>query len=102
MKNAPGFLSPHQDFDAQNYVICRESCEPDGLSQQWGKQVAAALEVDAFRFDGSDLMWGGGIWTWAGMVDYLERGPGSLDEVLANLDDPDWRYLQVYGEEPET
>ena len=102
VKNAPGFLSPHQDFDAQNYVICRESCEPDGLSQQWGKQVAAALEVDAFRFDGSDLMSGGGFWTWAGMVDYLERGPGSLDEVLANLDDPDWRYLQVYGEEPET
>jgi DNA-binding SARP family transcriptional activator/ABC-type glycerol-3-phosphate transport system substrate-binding protein/energy-coupling factor transporter ATP-binding protein EcfA2 len=92
-KTIPGFLSAHREYEIGNYA--------DPESQQLGAQIAAALEVDAFRFDGSDLMPNGGFWMYAGMVDYLEGGPESLDEVLANLDDPDWRYLHGYGEEPE-
>ncbi len=80
----PGFLSAHRGFELTDY--------PDGESQRYGAQIAAALEADAFRFDGSDLMSNGGDWMWAGMVDYLEGGPDSLDDVLASLDDPDWRW----------
>jgi DNA-binding SARP family transcriptional activator len=103
LKAFPGFLSAHQEFDPANYVVCRDSesgtvCDLDAETQRFGSQITAALEADAFRFDGSDLMSDGGFWMWTGMMDYLERGPGSLDEVLANLDDPDWRRAVVSGE----
>lgn len=77
-----GFLSANRSFDATVY---------DELSKGFAAQISAALETDTLRFDGSDLMERNGSWFWTGMMDYLEQGPDSLDEVLTNLDDPEWR-----------
>jgi alpha-glucoside transport system substrate-binding protein len=74
------YMSPHQDFDLDNY--------PPFLRKQ-AEVLRAALADDTFRFDASDLMpagFGDGAF-WEAMMRYVEEGPRSLDEVLAELDD---------------
>jgi alpha-glucoside transport system substrate-binding protein len=47
-----------------------------------------AIAAGFWRYDGSDLMppeVGAGAF-WRGMVDYVDRGPASLDGILAGID----------------
>jgi alpha-glucoside transport system substrate-binding protein len=76
-----GYLSPNARFDTANYV--------DPFQQQQGELLASALAANGFRFDASDLMpaaVGAGTF-WTGMVDYVQNGPGNLDQVLQDIED---------------
>ena len=76
-----GYLSPNARFDTSNYL--------DPFQQQQGELLASALGANGFRFDASDLMpaaVGAGTF-WTGMVDYVQNGPGNLDDVLQGIDD---------------
>jgi alpha-glucoside transport system substrate-binding protein len=73
------YISPHRDFDLDHY--------PPLLRRQ-AEVLRAALAADTFRFDASDLMpagFGDRVF-WDAMMTYVEEGPDSLDEVLAELD----------------
>ncbi len=74
-----GFISANRRFDVDTY--------PPFWRQQ-AETVYAALAVDRFRFDASDLMppeIGAGAF-WKAMMTYLREGPASLDRILAELD----------------
>jgi serine/threonine protein kinase/ABC-type glycerol-3-phosphate transport system substrate-binding protein len=74
-----GFLSSNQRFDPRNY--------PPFWRRQ-SRLLGNALAADTFRFDGSDLMPPQvGLYPfWNAMIEYLTKGPGSLDRILAGLD----------------
>jgi DNA-binding SARP family transcriptional activator/ABC-type glycerol-3-phosphate transport system substrate-binding protein len=74
-----GFLSPNQRVDLDRY--------PAGW-RQLTEVLDAALAVDSFRWDGSDLMpssIGEGRF-WGAMMKYVRKGPESLDGILAELE----------------
>ncbi len=76
-----GYLSPNSRFDTSNYV--------DPFQKQQGELLAGALGAGGFRFDASDLMpaaVGAGTF-WTGMVEYVQGGPDSLDDVLQSIQD---------------
>lgn len=80
-----GFISARRDFDLDKYTVFGE---PNELTRPMAEAVQDALEADAFRFDGSDLMPPevGQASFYAAMVDYIENGPDNLEAVLAGLD----------------
>jgi serine/threonine protein kinase/ABC-type glycerol-3-phosphate transport system substrate-binding protein len=74
-----GWMSANRRFDLEIYPWFERS---------QAELIGKALEVDAFRFDASDLMppeIGQGMF-WESMMRYLEQGPGSLDAILAELE----------------
>ena len=73
-----GFISANRRFDLANY-------EPFERRQA---KFFVALADDAFRFDASDLMPPpvGNDLFWDAMMRYSREGPGSLDEILNELD----------------
>jgi alpha-glucoside transport system substrate-binding protein len=73
------FLSPNRRFDVDNYM-------PWWRAQ--ARLVHAALAIDAFRFDGSDLMPPevGQDRFFDAMMTYLAEGPRSLEGILTELD----------------
>ena len=76
----PGFLSPHAQFDTSNYG--------DEIQKATGEAIKAAVAGGGFRFDASDAMpadVGNGTF-WTGMVEYIQDGPGALDDVLADIE----------------
>ena len=64
------------------------------MSRSAGHTLRNALEADQWRFDASDYMpWDVGAGPndrpgpfMQGMIDYIDQGPESLDEVLAEID----------------
>jgi DNA-binding SARP family transcriptional activator/class 3 adenylate cyclase/ABC-type glycerol-3-phosphate transport system substrate-binding protein len=79
-----GQFSPNRGFDPANFP-------GNAWGSFWRSQarlLRAALDAGTFRFDASDLMppeVGEGAF-WDGMMTYLEEGPDSLDQVLADMD----------------
>jgi hypothetical protein len=74
-----GQFSANNRFDASAYA-------PPWRRQ--AQELRAALAADTFRLDGGDLMppkVGTGPF-WNAMLRYLEKGPGSLDGILADLE----------------
>ena len=74
-----GSFSANNRFDASAYA-------PPWRRQ--AQELRAALAADTFRLDGGDLMppkVGTGPF-WNAMLRYLEKGPGSLDGILADLE----------------
>jgi DNA-binding SARP family transcriptional activator/class 3 adenylate cyclase/ABC-type glycerol-3-phosphate transport system substrate-binding protein len=79
-----GEISPNRRFDPAHYG-----------SGAWGsfwttqsELLRSALDEDRFRFDASDLMppeVGEGAF-WDAMLRYADEGPGSIDEILADVD----------------
>jgi DNA-binding SARP family transcriptional activator/ABC-type glycerol-3-phosphate transport system substrate-binding protein len=75
-----GFLSANRRF---------ATADQSPFWQEQATLVANALATDSFRFDASDLMppeIGSGVF-WDAMMTYLMEGPGSLDRILAELDE---------------
>jgi DNA-binding SARP family transcriptional activator/ABC-type glycerol-3-phosphate transport system substrate-binding protein len=75
-----GFVAANRRFDLDNYTP---------FDRYQAEVIQEALAVDTFRFDASDLMpfeIGQGLF-WDAMMTYLAEGPGSLDGILAELDD---------------
>lgn len=73
------WILPNVRFDNDRYT--------DELTRSWADIVQAAVAVDQFRFDGSDLMppvVGQGTF-WAGIVD-LVAGTKTIPQVLADID----------------
>jgi DNA-binding SARP family transcriptional activator/class 3 adenylate cyclase/ABC-type glycerol-3-phosphate transport system substrate-binding protein/type II secretory pathway predicted ATPase ExeA len=73
------FLSSNPHFDPENYPP---------FQRRQAEALHAALSLDTFRFDASDLMpppIGDEVFFQA-MMTYLEEGPDSLDRILARLD----------------
>ncbi len=63
-------------------------CYKDEVTATAAEAIVAALATEGFRFDASDLMpteVGSGSF-WTGMNVYMREGPGSLDQVLADID----------------
>ena len=74
-----GAFSANRRFDRSNY---------DPFWRQQAELLDAALAGDTFRYDGSDLMpppIGDGLF-WDAMIRYLDKGPDSLDAILAELE----------------
>lgn len=64
-------------------------CYKDDITATAAGAIVDALKVEGARFDASDLMpsaVGSGSF-WEGMVNYMQGGPGSLDDVLKAIDD---------------
>ena len=77
-------LSPSRRFDPSSF-------RPGAWGSFWRTQadlLRTALDEGTFRFDASDLMPSeiGGDAFWKAMLKYAKEGPGSLDEILADLD----------------
>jgi ABC-type glycerol-3-phosphate transport system substrate-binding protein len=73
------YISPHRDFDLDHY--------PAFVRRQ-AQVIREALAADTFRFDASDLMppGFGDRAIFDAMMRYVDEGPESLDEILAELD----------------
>jgi alpha-glucoside transport system substrate-binding protein len=92
-KQNPGWISASRDFPLAEYQLCTttdpatRTCVSNDLTRSLAELVDAALDGDAFRFDGSDLMpLDVGTAFWAAMVEFVGEGPDNLDELLAQLD----------------
>jgi alpha-glucoside transport system substrate-binding protein len=75
-----GAFSANGRFDASAY---------DPSWRRQAEVLDAALAADTFRVDGSDLLppeVGTGRF-WSAMIRYLEKGPDSLDAILADLEE---------------
>jgi len=63
-------------------------CYANELLAGASEVLTEALSSGTGRFDASDLMptaVGAGSF-WTGMIDYMRQGPGSLDQVLADIE----------------
>ncbi len=78
-REGTGFMIANRRFDLANY---------SPFLRRQAEHLHEALAADAFRFDASDLMPPsiGADNFFDAMMTYLERGPESLDRVLARLD----------------
>ncbi len=79
-KFAPTFVTPNRYFPLETYT--------NDLTRQLAEITMRALEQDAFRLDGSDLMpiEVGGPPFWSAMVEFTGGGPDNLDEILERLE----------------
>jgi alpha-glucoside transport system substrate-binding protein len=63
-------------------------CYANDILADASEVLTEALKADTGRFDGADLMpaaVGSGSF-WTGMIDYVKRGPSSLDDVLSTIE----------------
>lgn len=76
-----GIILSNLSFDLANYE--------EGIARELATVAHEALAADGFRFDASDLMpfEVGGFTFWEAIVDFVESGLESLDEVLDSLED---------------
>lgn len=87
----PGFIPPHRGFDLG--VI------PGETHRKIAQLTHDALDAGRVRFDASDLMppeVGQGD-LWAGMLDWFELGPDSIDGILSSLEEK-WLELEANGD----
>jgi len=82
------FMPAHAGFDPER---CR-AAEGDPRTKEVRVQLCQiardSISAGLWRYDASDLMppaIGAGAF-WQGMVDYVDRGPDGLDEILADIE----------------
>jgi hypothetical protein len=90
---APVF-PPRADMEVTQCVDPRASLATNAVRVRLCQDARAALASGNWRFDASDLMPTSIGWAdlrrsgafLSGMVDYVARGPGSLDGILADIE----------------